>query len=123
MKTNSTTSVVMNTEQLSDDNLLIGEKAREALRNDHLTASQRALFFERVRLFYGQLLRSLLHYLPISKRLLRACKFLDPKQRQYVLEEDLIHTKQQLAINCDTDALLLEWRQFCSDSCDTDIDI
>ena len=107
---------VPNVEQLSDDNVLIGGKAREALRNDHLTAAQRALFFQRVRLFYGQLLRSLIHYLPIGKRLLRACKFLDPKQRENVAEEDLIHVKSQLNFDCDADALLLEWRKFRSDA-------
>ena len=66
--------------------------------------------FHRVCLFYGQLLRSLLHYFPVGKRLLRA------KRKKNVSEEDLIHIRSQLAVHCDSDALLLECRKFCSDA-------
>ena len=101
--------------ELPDDELLIGEDSRCALRNDHISAIQRALFFERVRQFYRTLLRSLIHYLPIGQRLLRTVQFIDPSQKENVLEADLVHVMKQLSVKGDPDQLLLEWRQFVSD--------
>jgi len=64
-------SVPLN-KQISDEEILIGDDARKALRNDHLTALQISRFYNRVREFYTRLLNSLIHYLPVASFILRS---------------------------------------------------
>lgn len=103
-------------QQLSDKDLLIGESSRQALRNDHLTAHQIFIFYERVRKFYHQLIKSFVHYLPLGRRLLQAVQFIDPSKTQLVSEKDVIYASQKLGVNCDSDCLAREYRRYLSDS-------
>ena len=101
--------------QLPDHGLLIGDNARIALRNDYLTATQIARFYNRVREFYGHLLKSLVHHLPVASFILRAVQFLDPSRKATVSEKDMMKLKKTFLLNGDNDDFLLEWRQFLSD--------
>jgi hypothetical protein len=83
-------------QELPDNELLIGKETRTVLRNDRITAVQRARFFQRVRLFFRQLLSSLLHYLLIGRRLLKTIRFIDPSQKENISESDIVFANKKL---------------------------
>ncbi len=99
--------------QLRDQDMLIGEETRLALRNDYITAVHRATFFNRARSFYSALVTHIVHYLPLKFRVLRAVRFLDPDQKESVPEKDIVYLARKLNLDGDVDELKLEWRCFC----------
>ena len=109
--------------QLPDHELLIGRNTRLKLRNDHLTATQVALFYERVRSFFVELVKAFLHYLPFTQRLIRAVQFIDPSRKNGVSEEDIVYAAKKLGVSCDSDRLLLEWRLYLSEQTKEEVNI
>lgn len=99
--------------QLRDQDMLIGEGTRLALRNDYITAVQRATFFSRARSFFNALITQIVHYLPLKVRVLRTVRFLDPDQKDNVPEKDIVYLSKKLNLDGDVDELKLEWRCFC----------
>ena len=89
--------------------------ARSGLRNDHLTAMQIARFYNRVREFYGQLLKSRVHCLPVASSILSAVQFLDPSRKTVVTEKAVMKLKKTFPVKRDHGDFLLEWCQFLSE--------
>ena len=94
---------------------MIGESTRISLQDDRISSSQRAVFFKRVRTFFQHLLQSLVHYLPIGRRILRIVQFVDPTKIREISEKDILYLKKKLSVVADSDELALEYRRFCVD--------